>query len=439
MAATELIMPKMGESIMEATILGWQKKEGDHVDLDETVLEIATDKVDTEVPSPVEGVLTKILFKEGDVVAVGKAVAIIETENEPGQPETEIPPSPQTVEKTESVIIDSKDKSEAKPLVKLNKPESGRFYSPLVMNIARKENIPMSTLDQIPGSGKNGRLTKKDLLAYLKSDPKIQSPAADKTTTSEQDIIAPPTVAPATPVNYGPDVEIEEMDRMRKLIAEHMVRSKHSSAHVTSFVEVDVNNIVTWRNKIKNDFLQREGQKITYTPIFIEAIVAALKMFPYVNASVDGNSIIKHKKFHIGMATALPGGNLIVPVIKNADQLNLVGLAKAVNDLANRARSGKLKPGETDGGTFTITNVGTFGNVMGTPIINQPQVAILAVGAIRKKPVVIESDQGDMIAIRHMMMLSLSYDHRLVDGAMGGAFVRQVADILEQFDPNQNY
>ncbi len=438
MAATELIMPKMGESIMEATILGWQKKEGDHVDLDETVLEIATDKVDTEVPSPVEGIITKILFKEGDVVAVGKAVAVIETENEIAQPVSETPATPQTVEKKETLITDSKDKLEPKPVIKLNKPESGRFYSPLVLNIARKENIPMSMLDQIPGSGKNGRLTKKDLLAYLQSGQKVQSPVEEKTTTSEQHIVTPPE-APIAPVNHGPDVEIEEMDRMRKLIAEHMVRSKHTSAHVTSFVEVDVNNIVTWRNKIKNEFLQREGQKITYTPIFIEAVVAALKMFPYVNASVDGNSIIKHKKFHIGMATALPGGNLIVPVIKNADQLNLVGLAKAVNDLANRARSGKLKPGETDGGTFTITNVGTFGNVMGTPIINQPQVAILAVGAIRKKPVVIESAQGDMIAIRHMMMLSLSYDHRLVDGAMGGAFVRRVADILEQFDPNQNY
>jgi len=350
--------------------------------MDETVLEIATDKVDTEIPSPVEGVISKILFKDGDVVAVGTAIAIIETEGEVSQTQPEPDEIPIAQPEPEPVKSKAPSAPKADPMVKLQKPKSGRFYSPLVLNIAREESIEMSTLDQIPGTGKDGRLTKKDLMAYLSSDTKdIPQPLI---TTNA----APQGKSVATPQSgadrYGADVEIEEMDRMRKLIAEHMVRSKQTSAHVTSFVESDVNNIVVWRNNIKNEFLQREGQKITYTPIFIEAIVAALKLFPYVNASIDGNNIIKHKRFNIGMATALPSGNLIVPVIKDADRLNLVGLAKGVNDLANRGRAGKLIPGETDGGTFTITNVGTFGNVMGTPIINQPQVAVLAVGAIRK-------------------------------------------------------
>ncbi len=433
---------------MEATILNWLKKEGDTIEADEPVLEIATDKVDSEVPSPVSGILKKRLFKEGDVVPIGQAVALIETEAETGGDGMDISPAavteepapqPQPEPEPEPVpeAVAPSTEQHALKTAPVRKPAEGRFYSPLVLNIARKEGITMQELEALPGTGKNGRVTKKDILAF------VERRKQDAAVTIKAEPAPPPeptvtSTAPETPARaFSHPTEIEEMDRMRKLIAEHMVMSKHTSAHVTSFVEADVTNLVLWRNKVKDEFLRREGEKLTFTPLFIEAVVKALKEFPYVNASIDGTRIIKHKVYNIGMATALPTGNLIVPVIRNADQLNIVGLAKAVNDLAARARAGKLQPGETEGGTFTLTNVGTFGNVMGTPIINQPQVAILATGAIRKKPVVIETPEGDMIAIRHMMMLSHSYDHRLVDGAMGGAFVRRVADILEAFDPSR--
>jgi 2-oxoglutarate dehydrogenase E2 component (dihydrolipoamide succinyltransferase) len=444
MADFELIMPKMGESIMEATIIDWLKNEGDPIEEDEAVLEIATDKVDSEVPSPVSGVLSKILYKKDDVVEVGKPIAIIKTEAEvedapvstPSVPATPIDdtPAPSPVSPVaEEVAV-------AEPMTRVAMSGNGhatngtRFYSPLVLNIARTESISIQELEQLPGSGKEGRVTKKDILAFVKNR---KAAPATETPVAKEKLAVKQTPAPST-VSYGDNVEIIEMDRMRKLIADHMVKSKHTSPHVTSFVEADVTNMVLWRNRIKQDFLNKEGEKITFTPLFIEAIVRALKDFPFVNSSVDGYTIIRKKDINIGMATALPNGNLIVPVIKNADQLNLVGLTKQVNDLATRARSNKLNPDDISGGTFTITNVGTFGNLMGTPVINQPQVAILATGAIKKKPVVVETPEGDMIAIRHMMFLSMSYDHRIVDGAMGGAFIRKVADIMEAFDPQRS-
>lgn len=439
MASVELVMPKMGESIMEATILKWLKQEGDTIEVDEPILEIATDKVDSEVPSPVEGVLSKILFNEDDVVEVGKVIAVISTDGE-----AVVTPSPATSEIAENQVGDKPEKpSENKEYThvgelaaqsissSINK-ESNRFYSPLVLNIAQKENIGVAELESIPGTGKNNRVTKQDMLNYV---------ANKSVTASSQSTISTVNTSTSTSASksYSGNVEVVEMDRMRQLIANHMVMSKQTSPHVTSFVEADVTSIVQWRNKVKNEFLKREGEKLTFTPIFIEAVTQAIKEFPYVNSSVDGKNIILKKDVNIGMATALPSGNLIVPVIKQADQKNLVGIAKNVNDLAARARENKLKPDEIEGGSFTLTNVGTFGNLMGTPIINQPQVAILATGAIKKKPVVLETPAGDVIGIRHMMFLSLSYDHRIVDGALGGAFLRRIADILEAFDPNRAF
>ncbi len=432
MSQVELIMPKMGESVAEATIIKWLKKEGDKISADETVLEIATDKVDSEIPSTTAGTLTKRFFNEGDVVQVGKAIAIISTNTNVLTNTTEvtiqeiIPPDTQKKEFTTAA-------SEFATIQK--KSASGKFYSPLVRNIAKEEGITLTELEKINGTGANGRVTKNDILAYIPNkgtQPTIAENSAMVTKESSNAISLPKTALPI----YAGD-EIIEMDRMRKLIADHMVMSVHTSPHVTSFVEVDVTNIVKWREKVKDNFEKREGEKLTFTPIFIEALVKAIKDFPMINISLDGTKIIKRKNINIGMAAALPSGNLIVPVIKNADTLNLVGITKQVNDLANRARTGKLSPDEIQGGTYTITNVGSFGNVMGTPIINQPQVAIMAVGAIKKKPAVIETAQGDLIGIRHFMYLSHSYDHRVVDGSLGGQFVRRMGDYLEQFNVNR--
>lgn len=434
MPSVKLLMPKMGESIIEATILSWLKKEGDKVSVDEPVLEIATDKVDSEVPSEVSGVISKILFKEGDVVAVGEAVAIIETEGGASEPVVETPVATvaqvAAVEKTvESAIATTE--------MAVSNNGSGRFYSPLVLNIAKEEGIAMAELETIPGTGKEGRVTKNDIFAYLQN--KKTQPAATPQSKVQAQSVAPAEIVKSSQAatSISGNVEIIEMDRMRKLIAQNMVASKQTSAHVTSFVEVDVTNIVKWRDKVKNSFEKREGEKITFTPIFIEALAKTLKDYPRVNASIEGTNILMKKDINIGMATALPSGNLIVPVIKNADQLNLTGLTKKVNDLANRARNNKLKPDEIEGGTYTLTNVGSFGNVMGTPIIQQPQVGIMAVGAIKKKPAVLETPEGDVIAIRHMMFLSHTYDHRLIDGSLGGQFVRRLADYLEAFDANR--
>ena len=442
MAQVELIMPKMGESVAEATIIKWLKKEGDPIAADETVLEIATDKVDSEIPSTAEGTLIKQLFKEGDVVQVGKPIAIISTEAGAAVAapvETKAPPvaaSTGSAPRQETVpsrqVVETIEKNSS----------SGKFLSPLVRTIAKQEGVSMAELDTITGTGANGRITKNDLLAYLPNKGKATT-AAEQRSAQQASVVkeqaaasggSPTQNKPAISVNAGD--EIIEMDRMRKLIAEHMVMSKHTSPHVTSFVEADVTNLVMWREKVKKNFEKREGEKLTFTPMFIDALVRAIKDFPMINVSLDGTKIIKRKNINIGMAAALPTGNLIVPVIKNADQFNIVGLTKQVNDLANRARLGKLSPDEITGGTYTISNVGSFGNVMGTPIINQPQVAIMAVGAIKKKPAVIETPQGDLIGIRHFMYLSHSYDHRIVDGSLGGQFVRRMADYLEQWDVN---
>ena len=456
MADFNLIMPKMGESIMEATILRWLKKPGDQVALDETILEIATDKVDSEIPSPVAGRLEKILFKENDVVPVGQTIAIIGTEAKatsskgngsvsPAEKEMQpAPPSPAPVPVIQEVkAAPPPSKPATLPYVpaatsysrELVSNSGGRFYSPLVRNIASSEGIAQAELDQIAGSGQDGRVTKSDILSYLQDR---SQPSTTQAPTPPVKSESTPVLQASTPVASADGmIEIIEMDRMRKLIAEHMVRSKHTSPHVTSFVEADVTDLVTWRENVKDDFQRKYGEKITYTPIIIETVVKAIRDFPMINISVDGDRILLKKFINIGMATALPSGNLIVPVINNADGYNLMGLTKAVNDLSSRARSNKLKPEEIQGGTFTITNVGTFGNVMGTPIINQPQVAIMAVGAIRKKPGVVETAYGDLIAIRHYMFLSLSYDHRVVDGFLGGSFLRKVADYLESFDPQR--
>jgi len=451
MAIVDLVMPKLGESIMEATILKWHKHPGDTVAMDETVLEIATDKVDSEVPSTAAGVLSEILFNVNDVVPIGTVIARIKTSAEetvtsrptPVQPKVEVrQPQMETV----AEVVSSHQTS--------YKPQTNgtgnRFYSPLVLNIAASEGVSMSELENIPGTGNEGRVTKKDILQYVserrsgarsrESGVRSQQP----TVQSQQEFSVIKESAPLSShssqlTTYTGNVEIIEMDRMRKLIAEHMVRSKHTSPHVTSFVEADVTNLVMWRDKVKKDFEKREGSKITFTPLFIEAIVRCIKKFPLVNCSLDGDKIIIKKDINIGMATALPSGNLIVPVIKNADQLNLVGLAKQVNMLADNARTGKLKADDTAGGTFTMTNVGTFGSLMGTPIINQPQVAILAVGAIKKRPVVVETPAGDSIAIRHMMYLSMSYDHRIVDGSLGATFLTAVAKELENFNGEREY
>jgi 2-oxoglutarate dehydrogenase E2 component (dihydrolipoamide succinyltransferase) len=436
MPSVELLMPKMGESIMEATILSWLKKEGDTVNADEPVLEIATDKVDSEVPSEVSGKITKILYKEGDVVAVGAPVAIIETEGgDAGAPEPAIPVPSVKAEPAAVAAVEKTIAQAVSVAAPVSNNGGSRFYSPLVLNIAKEEGIGMPELETIAGTGKEGRVTKNDILSYLQNRHK--QPATPQVAAPAPQAVKEPVKSSAAATSMSGNVEIIEMDRMRKLIAHNMVLSKQTSAHVTSFVEADVTNIVRWRDKVKNSFEKREGEKITFTPIFIEAVAKALRDFPNVNASIDGTNILLKKDINIGMATALPSGNLIVPVIKNADQLNLVGLTKKVNDLANRARNNKLKPDEIEGGTYTLTNVGSFGNVMGTPIIQQPQVGILAVGAIKKKPAVIETPEGDVIAIRHMMFLSHTYDHRLIDGSLGGQFVRRVADYLEQFDFNR--
>ena len=432
MAQVELIMPKMGESVAEATVIKWLKNVGDTIEMDESVLEIATDKVDSEIPSSIEGVLVKQLFKEDDVVLVGQAVAIIDTnadatqiDETPVVAKVEVEPSEEHV-KIEKIIEETIEKTSMP-----KSSDSNKFFSPLVRSIAQKEGINGSELESISGSGKNGRVTKKDILAYLSK--RITDPT---TTHKASTVSAAQITTPSIPVMEGD--EIIEMDRMRKMISDHMVMSKHVSPHVTSFVEADVTNIVNWRNKVKDEFLKREGEKITFTPIFVDAVVKAIKDFPMINVSVDDKNIIKRKHINVGMAAALPSGNLIVPVIKDADQKNMMGLTKTVNDLANRARTNNLKPDEISGGTFTLTNVGGFGNVMGTPIINQPQVAIMAVGSIVKKPAVIETEMGDVIAIRHKMFCSLSYDHRVVDGSLGGMFLRRFADYLEGFDPNMD-
>lgn len=444
MSLYELVLPKMGESVAEATIIKWVKQPGDNIEIDESVLEIATDKVDSEVPSPVSGKLVKVLFKEDEVVQVGAVIAIIETDAnaqviEEAPKESKIEQAVKVEEVFQAPFV-------PEPVVDIKSNEtkkadfstSERFYSPLVKSMAAEEGISLQELDSIVGTGSEGRVTKQDVLDYIQKNKnganttiKVQS-----TPSTSNEIQTPKSVASSTSVSGGD--EIIEMDRMRKLIADHMVMSKQTSAHVTSFVEADVTNLVKWRDRVKGSFEKREGEKITFTPIFIEAVAKAIKDLPMINISINGTQIIKKRDINIGMAAALPSGNLIVPVIKNADQLNLFGLTKAVNDLANRARQSKLKPDETQGGTFTLTNVGTFGNVMGTPIINQPQVAILAVGAIKKKPAVLETENGDVIAIRHMMFLSLSYDHRVVDGSLGGSFVRRVADYLENWDINRD-
>lgn len=444
MALYELVMPKMGESIMEATILNWAKNVGDHIDIDETILEIATDKVDSEIPSPVEGTLSKILFNVNDVVPIGTVIATIETGAPVGSAVTDESASSEEHSASKVPFVPEEG---TKQSITVSLGDGARFYSPLVRNIASKEGISITELDAIKGTGQDGRVTKHDLLDYIKvkaaapaSQVHSQQPVNPSTPVAQ---VESKPQAQGTPKSSGSttsldgDVEIIEMDRMRRLIADHMVMSKHTSPHVTSFVEVDVTSMVRWREKVKKEFNQKYNQNITFTPIFIEAIVKAIHDYPMINASVDGSNIIRKKNINIGMAAALPSGNLIVPVIKNADEMNLIGLTKSVNDLASRARNNQLKPEEIQGGTFTLTNVGSFGNVMGTPIINQPQVAIMAAGAIKKKPAVLETPDGDVIAIRHMMFLSLSYDHRVVDGSLGGSFLRRVADYLEAFDGNQ--
>ena len=443
MAQVQLIMPKMGESIMEATITKWYKQVGDTVEMDESILEIQTDKVDSEVPSPVSGTILEILHQVDDTVEVGETIAVIGTEGEesttPSPALAETPYSKNGSSNKDEVVSPAPAVAEAVaktevPVTVSKTNGNGRFYSPLVKNIAKQENISVAELDTIDGSGKNGRVTKKDILFYVSNRTKGTANTMAANAVSKAAPVAPTTKRTNS---MNGEVEIIEMDRIRRVIADHMVKSKQTSAHVTSFVEVDVTNLVTWRNQVKTDFLKTYNEKITFTPIFIDAVIKAIKDFPGVNVSVEGNNILLKKFINIGMATALPNGNLIVPVIKNADHMNLVGLTKAVNDLASRARANQLKPADTQNGTFTVTNVGTFGNVMGTPIINQPQVAILATGAIKKKPAVLETEHGDVIAVRHMMFISLSYDHRVVDGMLGGSFLRRIADYLENFDVNQ--
>ena len=461
----ELTMPKMGESVAEATITQWLKNEGDSIALDESVLTIATDKVDSDIPSPVAGVLVKKLFNENDVIQVGQVIAHIDTGE--GKAAAPAASNPQPAASSQQPAASSEQPAAAsqqpetssqqpatssqQPAASVAKGSGNRFYSPLVRSMAAQEGVSQGDLDTIEGSGQDGRVTKQDLLAYLAqraSGVNLSAPkaAAEAPATSPASAPALPSSTAAAPAGHGfkapaptvfPGDEIREMDRMRKLIADHMVMSKHVAPHVTSFVEADVTAIVRWREKVKSSYEKREGEKLTFTPIFMEAVVKAIKDFPNINVSVDGNNIVYHKPINLGMATALPSGNLIVPVIKNADRLSLSGMTKEVNELANRARTNALKPDDIQGGTYTVTNVGGFGNILGTPIINQPQVAILALGAIRKMPAVVETAEGDVIAIRHKMFLSHSYDHRVVDGALGGMFVRRVADYLEQWDPNR--
>ncbi|MEO5562072.1 MAG: dihydrolipoamide acetyltransferase family protein [Chitinophagaceae bacterium] len=455
MAVVDLIMPKLGESIMEATILKWFKQPGDPVKMDETVLEIATDKVDSEVPSTAAGVIEEILFNVNDVVPIGSVIARIKTSAEETVRTTPVTAPANDAQKPQEAEVLETVQHHAPDFVHYSQPKqhsngtngsSNRFYSPLVLNIAASEGVSMTELESIGGTGNEGRVTKKDILQYV-SDKKSGRVSSRQPSVGNQQLalsnqqsesshLTPHTSQLTT---YSGNVEILEMDRMRKLIADHMVRSKHTSPHVTSFTEADVTNLVMWRDKNKKEFEKREGTKITFTPLFIEAIVKCIKKFPLINCSLDGTKIIIKKDINIGMATALPTGNLIVPVIKNADQFNLVGLTKQVNNFADNARNGKLKADDTTGGTFTLTNVGTFGSLMGTPIINQPQVAILAVGAIKKRPVVIETPQGDSIAIRHMMYLSMSYDHRIVDGSLGATFLTSVAKELENFNDQRDF
>ncbi|HEU4610017.1 MAG TPA: dihydrolipoamide acetyltransferase family protein [Chitinophagaceae bacterium] len=448
MAVVDLIMPKLGESIMEATILKWHKKPGDPVKMDETVLDIATDKVDSEVPSTASGIIEELLFRENDVVPIGAVIARIRSSSEQ-EASASVSPAAAPVatagpdEASHSHhVAPAAQPVYSQPAAVSNTTGNNRFYSPLVLNIAASESVSMQELEQIPGTGNEGRVTKKDILTYIsdrrsgRSRPAPQAAPVHETIYL-QDKNQPATInaVPSLSVNeYGGNVEIIEMDRMRKLIAKHMVDSKHTSAHVTSFTEADVTNMVLWRERIKKDFEKRENEKITFTPLFIEAVVKCIKKYPWLNSSIDGDKLIVKKDINIGMATALPSGNLIVPVIRHADQLNLVGLTKQVNGLAQAARNNKLRPDDTQGGTFTLTNVGSFGSLMGTPIISQPQVAILAVGAIKKRPVVVETKEGDSIAIRHMMYLSMSYDHRIIDGALGATFLNAVAMELENFD-----
>ncbi|MFK7000290.1 dihydrolipoamide acetyltransferase family protein [Flavobacterium oreochromis] len=434
MARFELKLPKMGESVAEATVTNWLKNVGDHIEMDEAVLEIATDKVDSEVPSEVAGTLVEILFQKDDVVQVGQTIAIIETEGG-----IVVESAPKVEVKVENIPVSevAKTVEVAKDTVaSVDFSSSDKFFSPLVKNIAKEEGISLMELESIQGTGKDGRVNKDDILNYIKNrgSQSVSTPVAQAAKTAP---VVSSSVSQAVPVSVNGQDEIVEMDRMRKLISKYMVESVQTSAHVQSFIEVDVTNIVKWRDKVKNAFEKREGEKLTFTPIFMEAVAKALRDFPGMNISVDGDYIIKKKNINLGMAAALPNGNLIVPVIKNADQLNLVGMAKAVNDLGNRAKAGKLKPDDTQGGTYTVTNVGSFGSVFGTPIINQPQVGILALGAIRKVPAVIETPEGDFIGIRQKMFLSHSYDHRVVDGALGGTFVKRVADILEAWDINR--
>ena len=448
-------MPKMGESIAEATIIRWLKNEGDRVEKDEPIVEIATDKVDSEIPSTEAGILVKQMYKDGDVVKVGEPVAMINTEGGASA----VAPAPTAAPATTPVVetpvaveaavtaIENQIQAAQPAAEPLSNADGSRFYSPLVLNIARTEGVSMSELETVPGTGKEGRVTKSDILAYVANRGNAQPtpaaasvsamPVAPVATTPAISTQTPAKVEVKSHISLNPGDELIEMDRVRKLIADHMVMSKHTSPHVTSFVEADVTNLVNWRNRVKDSFKKREGENITFTPIFIEAVAKAIKDFPMINVSVDGTTIIKRKNINVGMAVAQQNGNLIVPVIKNADTMNLLGLTRAVNEVANRARIGKLTPDEIQGGTYTLTNVGSFGNVLGTPVINQPQVAIMAVGAIRKKPAVLETEYGDVIAIRHMMYLSHSYDHRVVDGALGGMFVRRVADYLEQWDVNR--
>lgn len=460
MARFELKLPKMGESVAEATITNWLKEVGDTIEMDEAVLEIATDKVDSEVPSEVAGVLVEILFGKDDLVQVGQTIAIIETEGGAiAEPKKEVESAPvEAIQEVAKTVESAKDFVAAPQTTNQDFSDSEKFFSPLVRNISKQEGVSIEELESISGSGTDGRVTKNDLLDYIENRSK--TPVATQNTATVESKPQSETVAQPTPeiskvelpkptatvaqpkvapVSVNGQDEIIEMDRMRKLISGYMMKSIQTSAHVQSFIEVDVTNIWEWRLKNKDRFEKREGEKLTFTPIFMEIVAKALKDFPMMNIAVDGDYIIKKKNINLGMAAALPNGNLIVPVIKNADQLNLLGMAKAVNDLGNRAKAGKLKPDDTQGGTYTVTNVGTFGSVFGTPIINQPEVGILALGAIRKVPSVIETEDGDFIGIRNKMFLSHSYDHRVVDGALGGSFVKRVAEYMEAFDINRDF
>ena len=441
MKTTEMVMPKMGESVMEGTVLSWLKRVGESIEEDESILEVATDKVDTEIPATHAGILKEILAQEGDIVEVGKPIAIIEIagDNDASSPKTADTPQQSPVEKAEELLetamMTASGSTNGDGIPRTS--ESGKFFSPLVRSIAKEENISMAELEALQGSGSKGRVTKHDILAYVKTrksdDQQVKIPTPDAQPT----VAMPSASHQPVPVFAEEADEIIEMDRMRKMIAERMVASKHISPHVTSFVEADVTKVAAWKSKVRNEFMNKDGIKLTFTPIFIEAIVKAIRDFPMINVQVDGDSILKKNAINIGMATALPTGNLIVPVIHNADQLSLIGLTKKVNDLTTRARGNKLKPDELQGGTYTVSNVGSFGNVMGTPIIMQPQVAIMAIGAIEKKPSVVSTPEGDMIGIRSKMFLSHSYDHRVIDGALGGMFVRKVADYLEAYDINR--